>query len=70
MPTTRFKTQQCVSHEAPPLTVLVLVRKYTPCQRVVWSQYRLPGTFYVPLDFGVVLIEEGCFSYQHSFAKW
>ena len=47
MPTTRITTQQCVSHTAPTLTVLV--KKYTPCQGVVWSQHRLPGTFYVPL---------------------
>ena len=53
MPTTRITTQQCVSHTAPTLTVLV--KKYTPCQGVVWSQYRLPGTFYVPLGLGVVL---------------
>ena len=50
-------TRQCVSHTAPTLTVLV--EKYTP--RVVWSQYRLPGTFYVPLGFGVVLIGKVCF---------
>ena len=49
MPTTRIMTQQCISHTAPTLTVLV--KKYTPCQGVVWSQYRLPGTFYVPLGF-------------------
>ena len=54
MPTTRITTQQCVSHTAPTLTVLV--KKYTPYQGVVWSQYRLLGTFYVPLDFSVVLI--------------
>ena len=33
------------------------------------SQYRLPGTFYVPLGFGVVLFAKVCFSYQRSFAK-
>ena len=60
-------TQQCSSHTAPTLTVLV--KKYTPCQGVVWSQYRLPGTFYVPLGFGVVLIGKVCFSYQRSFAN-
>ena len=59
MPTTRITTQQCVSHTAPLLTVLV--KKYTPCQGVVWSQYRLPGTFYVPLGLGVVLIGKVCF---------
>ena len=37
MPTTKITTQQCVSHTAPTLTVLV--KKYTPCQGVVWSQY-------------------------------
>ena len=51
--------QQCISHSAPILTVLV--KKYTPCQGVVWSQYRLPGTFYVPLGLGVVLIGKVCF---------
>ena len=58
MPTTTITTQQCVSHTAPTLTVLV--KKYTPCQGVVWSQYSLPGTFYVPLVFGVVLIGKVC----------
>ena len=53
IPATRIMTQQRVSHTAPSLTVLV--KKYTPCQGVIWSQYRLPGTFYVPLAFGVVL---------------
>ena len=52
IPTTIITMQQCVSHTAPTLTVLV--KKYTPCQGVVWSQYRLLGTFYVPLGFGVV----------------
>ena len=51
--------QQCISHSAPTLTVLV--KKYTPCQGVVWSQYRLLGTFYVPLGFGVVLFAKVCF---------
>ena len=51
-------TQQCSSHTAPTLTVLV--KKHTPCQGVVWSQYRLPGTFYVPLGFGVVLFANVC----------
>ena len=60
-------TQHCVSQTAPTLTVLV--KKYTPCQGVVWSQYRLPGTFYVPLDFGVVIFAKMCFFYQRSFAK-
>ena len=46
----------CQSYLVPTLTVLV--KKYTPCQGVVWShvQYRLLGTFNVPLGFGVVLI--------------
>ena len=47
----------------------VLVKKYTPCQGVVWSQYRLSGTFYVPLIFGVVLFAKVCFLYQCSFEK-
>ena len=58
-------TQQCISHSAPILTVLV--KKYTPFQGVVWSQYSLPGTFYVPLGFGVVLFAKECFFYQYSF---
>ena len=38
---------------SPYLTVLV--KNYIPCQGGVWCTYRLPGTFYVPLGFGVVL---------------
>ena len=71
MPTTIIMTctQQCSSHTAPTLTVLV--KKYTPCQGVVWSQYayRLPGTFYVPLGFGVVLIGKVCFFLPAQFFK-
>ena len=69
IPTTRIMMQQCVSHAAP--TLAVLVKKYTPChgQGVVCSQKRLPGTVYVPLGFGVVLFAKVCFSYQCSFAK-
>ena len=44
-------------------------KKYTPCQGVVWSQYRLPGTFYVPLGFGVVLIGKVCFFLPAQFYK-
>ena len=46
-------------------------KKYTPCQGVVWSQYRLPGTFYVSLglNFGVVLIGKVCFSLPAQFCK-
>ena len=69
MPTTRVTTQQCISHTAPTLTVLILEKKYTPCQAVVWSQYRLPGTFYVPLGFGVVLFAEVCFFLPSQFCK-
>ena len=57
--------QQCISHSAPTLTVLV--KKYTPCQGVVWSQYRLSGTFYVPLIFGVVLFAKVCFFLPMQF---
>ena len=59
--------QQCISHSAPTLTVLV--KKYTPCQGVVWSQYRLTGTFYVPLGFGVVLFAKVCFFLPAQFCK-
>ena len=38
-------------------------------QGVVWSQYRLPGTFYVPLGFGVVLIGKVCFLLPAQFCK-
>ena len=38
-----------------------MIKKYTPCQGVVWSQYRLSGTFYVPIIFGVVLFAKVCF---------
>ena len=44
-------------------------KKYTPCQGVVWSQYRLPGTFYVPLGFGVVLIGKVCFLLPAQFCQ-
>ena len=67
MPTTRIITQQCSTDTAPTLTVLV--KKYTPCQGVVLSQYRLPGTFYVPLGFGVVLIGKVCFFLPAQFCK-
>ena len=67
IPATRIITQQRVSHTAPTLTVLV--KKYTPCQGVVWSQHRLPGTFYVPLGFGVVLIGKKCFLLPAQFCK-
>ena len=61
--------QHCVSHTAPTLTVLV--KKHTPCQGVVWSQYSLPGTFYVPLGFCVVLnlFAKVCFFLIVQFKK-
>ena len=67
MPTTRNTTQQCVSHTAPTLTLLV--KKYIPCQGVVWSQYRLSGTFYVPIIFGVVLFAKVCFFIPMQFFR-
>ena len=57
----------CQSHLVPTLTVLV--KKYTPCQGVVWSQYRLLGTFYVPLKFDVVLVAKVCFFFPAQFCK-
>ena len=45
----------------------VLAKKYTPCQGVVWSQYRLSGTFYVPFIFGVVLFAKVCFFLPMQF---
>ena len=49
----------CVSHTAH--TLKVVVKKYTPCKGVVWSQFSLPGIFYVQLGFGVVLFAKVCF---------
>ena len=46
-----------------------LVKKYTPCQGVVWSKYRLLGTFYVPPVFGVVLFAKVCFFLPVQFCK-
>ena len=63
----RIMTLQWVSHTAITLTVLVI--KYTPCQGVVWSQYRLPGTLYVPLGFGVVLFAKVCVFLPMQFWK-
>ena len=57
----------CQLYAVPTLTVLV--KKYTPCQGVVWSQYRLPGTFYVLLGFGVVLIGKVCFLLPAQFCQ-
>ena len=57
----------CQSYLVPTLTVLV--KKYTPCQGVVWSQYRLLGTFYVPLGFSVVLFAKVCFFLPAQFCK-
>ena len=45
-------------------------KKYTPCQGVVWSLYSLPGTFYVPLGFGVVLFAKVCFFLPVQFSNW
>ena len=59
--------QQCVSQIEYTLTVLV--KNYTPYQGVVWSHYRLLGTFYVPLGFGVVLFAKVCFFSPAQFAK-
>ena len=50
-----------------PYLQTVLVKKYTPCQGVVWSQYRLSGTFYVPLIFGLVLFAKVCFCLPMQF---
>ena len=54
---------------APTLTCTVLVKKYTPCQGVVWSHHRLLGTLYVPLGFGVVLFAKVCFFLPAQFCK-
>ena len=64
-----FLTQQCISHTAPTLTCTVLLQKYTPCQGVVWSQYKLPDTIYVPLGFGVALISKVCFLLPAQFCN-
>ena len=57
----------CQLYAVPTLTVLV--KKYTPCQGVVWSQYRLLGTFYVALGFGVVLFAKVHFFFPAQFCK-
>ena len=44
-------------------------KKYTPCQGVAWSQYSLPGTFYVPFGFGVVFFAKVCFFLPVQFWK-
>ena len=44
-------------------------KKYTTCQGVVWWQYSLPGTFSVPLGFGVVLFAKVCFILPVQFWK-
>ena len=49
--------------------ITVLVQKYTPCQDVVWSQYRLPDTLYVQSVFGVVLFAMVCFFLPVQFFK-
>ena len=67
MPTTRITTQQFISHTAPTLTVLV--KKIHTLPSVVWSQYRLPGTVYVPLGFGVVLFAKVRFVLPKQFCK-
>ena len=46
-----------------------LLQKDTPCKGVVWSQYRLPGTFDVPLDFGVGLFAKVSFFLPVQFCK-
>ena len=67
IPTTRIATQQCISHAAPTSTGLV--KKYTPCESVVCSQYRLPGTVYVHLACGMVLFAKVCFFLPVQFCK-
>ena len=62
-----YDATMCQSYLVPTLTVLV--KSYTPCQGVVWSQYRLRGTFYVPLGFGVVLFAKVCFVLPAQFCK-
>ena len=62
-----YDATMCQSYLVPTLTVLV--KKYTPCQGVVWSQYRLLGTFYVALGFGVVLFAKVRFFLPAQFCK-
>ena len=62
-----YDATMCQSYLVPTSTVLV--KNYTPCQGVVWSHYRLLGTFYVPLGFGVVLFAKVCFFLPAQFAK-
>ena len=62
-----YDATMCQSYVVPTLTVLV--KKYTPCQRLVWSHYRLLGTFYIPLGFGVVLFAKVFFFLPMQFCK-
>ena len=62
-----YNTTMSQSHSTYFKTVLV--KKYTPCRGVVWSQYRLLGTFYVPIIFCVVLFAKVCFFIPMQFWK-
>ena len=65
----KHKNYDTTMHQSYSTYFNSIGKKYTPCQGVVWSQYRLPGTFYVPLGFGVVLIGKVCFFLLAQFCK-
>ena len=58
----------CQSYCTAP-TLNSIGKKYTPFKGVVRSQYRLPGTFYVLLGFGVILFAKVCFFLPAQFCK-
>jgi len=61
IPNTRITTQQMSQSYST-----YFGKKITPCQGVVWSQYRLPGTFYFLLGFGVICLPRCVFYYHRS----
>ena len=66
---TNHKNYDATMHQSFSTYFNSIGKKYTPCQGVVWSQYSLPGTFYVPLGFGVVLFAKVCFFVPVQFWK-
>ena len=67
MPTTRITTQQCTSHTAPTLTVLV--KKIHTLPRCGLVTIQVVRHIFDPLGFGVVLIGKVCFLLPAQFCK-
>ena len=66
---TNHKNYDATMHQSFSTYFSIFGKKYTPCGGVVWSQYSLPGAFYVPLGFGVVLFAKVCFLLPVQFWK-